>query len=280
MRIASFVGGNGPTYGVVGSQGIFDLGARVDAPNLRSLLATDQLHSAAAGATATVDYALSDVEFLPVIPEPNKILCVGLNYRPHVEETGRDLPQHPLLFCRFSASQVGHERAIVRPRASEKYDFEGELAIIIGQPARHVREADALNYVAGYTAFNDGSIRDFQRHSTHFTAGKNFVASGAMGPWMVTADEISNPANLGLETRVSGALMQSANTADLIFSIAGLISYCSTFTQLLPGDVIATGTPGGVGYARKPPRYLVAGDTVEITIDEIGTLRNTVVDET
>ncbi len=192
---------------------------------------------------------------------------------------GREPPKYPWLFVRWPDSQVGHRQPLVKPFASEKYDFEGELAVIIGKPARHVRAADALNYVAGYSCFMDGSVRDWQNHGSQFTPGKNFKSSGSFGPWLVTTDEIADPATLNLETRLNGQLMQKASLADLCFDVPALIEYCSTFTELQPGDVISTGTPGGVGFARKPPVWLQAGDTIEVAIDGIGVLQNPVVAE-
>ena len=223
--------------------------------------------------------ALRDVELLPVIPCPGKILCVGLNYRAHVIETGREPPEYPLLFTRFAESQVGHGAPLVRPRASTRFDYEGELAVVIGRPARHVARSQALDHVAGFSCFNDGSIRDWQRHSTHFTAGKNFDASGAFGPWLVTRDEIPDPATLYLRTRVNGIEVQSAAVSDLVFDVPTLIEYISTFTRLMPGDVLVTGTPSGVGAYREPRLWLGAGDVVEVEIDRIGVLRNAVIDE-
>ncbi len=282
MRIASFSRRGRPSYGVVRAGGIVDAGRQlgVELPDLASVLAADaldELHALAADAEP--DLALADVDFLPVITRPDKILCVGINYRPHVEETGRDAPHRPVLFTRFPGSQVGHRQPLVRPSVSRKFDYEGELAVIIGRRGRHIAPEGALRHVAGYACFNDGSVRDYQRHSSQFTAGKNFARSGGFGPWLTTADEIGDPARLTLETRLNGAVMQSANVADLIFDVPALISYCSTFAELLPGDVIVSGTPGGVGYVRKPPVYLQPGDVVEVDIPGVGVLRNGVVDE-
>jgi len=226
-----------------------------------------------------VIYSASQFRYVPVIPNPDKILCVGVNYRPHIEEMGREVPDHPVVFVRFPASLVGHNEPILRPRASEQFDFEGELAIVIGRRARHVRRDDALDYVAGYCCFMDGSIRDWQRHTPQFTPGKNFHHSGAMGPGIVTADEIPDPSVLQLTTFVNGEVMQRGRVADLVFDISALIEYCSTFSELLPGDIIATGTPGGVGAARTPPVWLQHGDTVEVEIPGVGRLRSPVLDE-
>ncbi len=207
-----------------------------------------------------------------------KILCVGVNYRPHIAEMGREVPDHPVVFTRFPASLVGDGEPLLRPQVSEQYDFEGELAVVIGRPARHVPREDALAYVAGYCCFMDGSVRDWQRHTSQFTPGKNFDRSGAIGP-MVAATDIPDPAVLELTTRVNGEAMQRGRVADLVFDVPTLIAYCSTFTELLPGDVIATGTPGGVGAARTPAVWLRSGDVVEVEIDGIGVLRNPVRDE-
>ena len=220
---------------------------------------------------------LSEIVYLPPIVSPRKILCIGINYESHRIEMGRDKGDHPVVFTRFATTLVGHGEPIVRPRVSERLDYEGELAVIIGKEARHVKADRALEIVAGYACFNDASVRDWQRHTSQFTPGKNFDATGAFGPWMVTADEIPDPSQLELSTRVNGARVQHASTSDMTFSIPQLIEYISTFCTLQPGDVIATGTPGGVGHARKPPRYLVAGDEVETSIDGIGVLRNRVV---
>jgi 2-keto-4-pentenoate hydratase/2-oxohepta-3-ene-1,7-dioic acid hydratase in catechol pathway len=207
-----------------------------------------------------------------------KILCVGVNYRPHIEEMGRDIPDYPVVFTRFASSLVGPGEPVIRPLASEQFDFEGELAIVIGKPARHVSRGDALDYVAGYCCFLDGSVRDWQRHTGQFTAGKNFDRSGAIGP-MVPAADVPDHTALELTTRVNGEVMQRGRVGDLVFDIPQLIEYCSTFTELRPGDVIATGTPGGVGAARTPPVWLRDGDLVEVEISGIGVLRNPVRDE-
>jgi 2-keto-4-pentenoate hydratase/2-oxohepta-3-ene-1,7-dioic acid hydratase in catechol pathway len=222
---------------------------------------------------------LSDVVFEPVIPNPSKILCIGINYASHVKETGRELPKYPMIFTRFADSQVAHGASLVRPKVSSKLDFEGELAVVIGRPARHVSAKDALDHVAGYSCFNDGSIRDWQRHTIQFIPGKNFPRTGGFGPWLVTADEIPDPSALHLTTRLNGTVMQDTDTSDMIFDVPKLIEYCSAFTPLSPGDVIVSGTTGGVGAFREPPLWMKPGDTVEVEISRIGTLRNGIVDE-
>jgi 2-keto-4-pentenoate hydratase/2-oxohepta-3-ene-1,7-dioic acid hydratase in catechol pathway len=206
-------------------------------------------------------------------------MAVGLNYRSHVLEGGRDIPEWPMIFTRFANSQVGHGQAMIKPNASDMFDFEGEMAVIIGKTCRHVSEADALSVVAGYSCYNDGSIRDYQRHTSQFVPGKSFYKSGAFGPWMVTADEIPDPASLTLMTRLNGEEMQRATTDDLLFSIPQLIHYLSTVTELVPGDVIVSGTTGGVGFYRDPQVFMKEGDTVEIELDKIGVLRNPIVNE-
>jgi 2-keto-4-pentenoate hydratase/2-oxohepta-3-ene-1,7-dioic acid hydratase in catechol pathway len=212
-------------------------------------------------------------------PDVNrKILCVGVNYRPHIEEMGREIPEYPVVFVRFPGSLVSDGEPLLRPRVSEQYDFEGELAIVIGKVARHVSRADAYDYIGGYCCFMDGSVRDWQRHTGQFTAGKNFERSGAIGP-MVPAGRIPDPTALQLTTRVNGKVMQEGCIGDLVFDIPALVEYCSTFTELQPGDIIATGTPGGVGAARKPPVWLRDGDRVEVEISGVGVLSNPVQDE-
>jgi 2-keto-4-pentenoate hydratase/2-oxohepta-3-ene-1,7-dioic acid hydratase in catechol pathway len=221
---------------------------------------------------------LSETEWLPPVPDPDKIICFGLNYQAHVSEGGGDAPQFPSLFTRLTNTLVAHEGALVLPKLSEQLDYECELALVIGKAGRHIPRSDAMSYVAGYTCFNDASVRDYQfQHS--LPAGKNFHATGGFGPWLVTYDEIPDPAGLQLRTRINGAEVQHGNTKDLIFDVPELISYVSGFTPLVPGDVISTGTPEGVGFVREPPLWLKPGDIVEIEIDRIGVLRNTVVAE-
>lgn len=282
MRLVSFQRGSSPSYGILSGGGIVDLGARHARrwPDLLAVLdrgALGRLAALAAGRGA--DHALEDVRLLPPLPNPGRILCVGLNYKSHIEETGRRVPAYPTLFTRFPDSQVGHGEAIIRPALSRQHDFEGELAVVIGACGRHVRRRDALRHVAGYSCYNDGSIRDYQAHTSQFTAGKNFWRSGAFGPWLVTADEIPDPGRLWLRTRLNGRLMQSAQTSDLLFDVPALVEYISGIFPLRPGDVISTGTTGGVGRVRNPPVFLRPGDRIEVEIERIGTLANVVRDE-
>jgi len=280
MKAASFLIGGRASYGICRDALVFEAGTALRGrhPDLRSLLAAGELQDLET-CCGGPGVAAEDVEFLPLIPNPDKILCVGVNYRPHVAEMGRELPRWPVVFVRFPGSMTGHGQALIRPRVSEQFDFEGELAVVIGRPARHVSRGDADACIAGYTCLMDGSVRDWQGHTTQFTPGKNFRHSGALGPFLTTRDEAGYPEQLVLETRVNGAIMQQGRIADLIFGIPSLIEYCSTFTELLPGDVIATGTPGGVGAARKPPVWLRAGDRVEVDIGAVGCLSNPVRDE-
>ncbi len=280
MRIASFRTAGVTRVGLVTDRGLVDVSARTGVGSVRALLQRDPgLQALRALPVGAVDFRHDEVQWEPVIPDPGKILCVGINYLTHVRETGREVPKYPMLFTRFSDSQVGHGGALLRPRASERLDYEGELAVVIGRTARAVPAAAAWDFVAGYSAYNDGSVRDFQRHTTQFIPGKNFPCTGGFGPWLVTPDEFGSPADAVLTTRVNGQERQRAPVSDLIFDVPSLIAYCSSFTTLHPGDVLVTGTPGGVGFLREPPEYLRPGDLVEVDITGIGTLRNGVADE-
>ncbi|HET6555313.1 MAG TPA: fumarylacetoacetate hydrolase family protein [Dyella sp.] len=222
----------------------------------------------------------SAVTFLPPCAQPGKIICLGLNYRDHAHEFDFKPPDYPTLFARFASSLIGHGQPLVRPRVSGDLDYEGELAVILGRGGRHIAEQEALDHVFGYTVFNDASVRDYQMRTPQWTIGKNFDGTGAFGPVLVTADELPpGAAGLMLETRLNGKVMQRASTSDMIFSVAQTIAILSEAITLAAGDVIVMGTPSGVGYARKPPVYMKAGDVCEVEIERIGTLRNVVVDE-
>ena len=279
MKFISYRDSNGDSFGVVDDDGgVVDVGRKGPHASLREALAADALDEVAAlVAGAAPDTTLDDVTLLPVIPDPDKIICAGLNYKDHVEEFTRDMPENVTLFARLTNTLVAHGDDIVRPRVSDAFDFEGELTLIIGKGGRHIAEADVLSHIAGYTCFLDGSVRDYQGHSV--TAGKNFHRTGPLGPWMVTSDEIPDPAALELTTRLNGEVVQNSTTDLLIYSIPNIVSYISDFTPLQPGDVIATGTPAGVGNGRTPKLFMKAGDTIEVEISGIGTLRNTVIDE-
>ena len=279
MKLASYLLDGRASYGVVEGKGIIDLGRRIGArhPDLRALItakALDEARTAAAGAKP--DTGLDQIAFLPVIPNPDKIVCVGLNYEEHRVETNRDKTENPALFLRVPGSQVGHGQPLLRPRESKMLDYEGEIAVVIGTGGRRIPESDAWRHIVGYACYNDGSVRDWQRHTVQWTAGKNFARTGPFGPWMVTADDIPPNTVLTLVTRLNGTEMQRATTEMMIFKIPRLINYISTFAELVPGDVIVTGTPGGVGARRTPPVFMNPGDKVEIDIDKVGVLVNTI----
>jgi 2-keto-4-pentenoate hydratase/2-oxohepta-3-ene-1,7-dioic acid hydratase in catechol pathway len=282
MKLASFIVQGRSTYGVVDGDQVIDLESLklTFGTDLKQAIANNRLADLTSVVLASLPrIPLAEVTFLPVIPNPGKVLCIGINYATHVRETGREMPTYPMIFTRFADSQTAHLQPIVRPKASHKLDFEGELAVVIGKPARHVKQADALDYVAGYACYNDGSVRDWQKHTIQFIPGKNFPNTGGFGPWLVTSDEIGDPQDLELTTRLNGEVMQHTSTSDMIFDVRKLIEYCSTFTELAPGDVIVSGTTGGVGAFREPPVWMKPGDEVEIEISRIGILRNSIVDE-
>jgi 2-keto-4-pentenoate hydratase/2-oxohepta-3-ene-1,7-dioic acid hydratase in catechol pathway len=279
MKLASYQIDGEDTFGAVVGDGVVTLDGRKGRfATLRGVLAANGLREiASAVAGKKPDHKLADIRFLPVITNPAKILCVGINYRSHAEETGRDTMSNPQMFLRLTNTLVGHDGEMIRPTVSKNLDFEGELAAVIGKGGRHIKESEALAHIAGYTCFVDGSVRDYQKHSV--TAGKNFIGTGPLGPWMVTADEIPDPTIMTLMTRLNGVEMQRSSTDMLIYSIPRIISYVSDFTPLEPGDVIATGTPAGVGHRRNPPLWMKAGDVLEVEITGIGTLRSRIVDE-
>ena len=280
MKLVSFQTANVASYGVVTDKGIVDLGARLGNKyaDLKSLIAQNALGEVARYLKNPPDHKESDVAWLPVIPNPGKIVCVGLNYEEHRVETGRDKTENPALFLRVAESQVGHRQPILRPRESSHLDFEAEIALIIGKGGRRISQQDCWNHIAGYSCYNDGSVREWQRHTVQWTAGKNFAQTGAFGPWMVTVDEIAPNEVMTLSCRLNGERMQHATTEMMIFKFPKLIEYISAFTPLAPGDVIVTGTPGGVGARRTPPLWMKPGDTVEIEIDKVGVLVNTIAD--
>ena len=278
MKLLSFAAGGENFFGAVNGDGIVTLNQRLGTDSLEAALRAGSIEAMReAGKNATPDRKLADVKFLPVIPQPRKILCAGVNYRAHAAEIGRDLPKQPSIFIRFADTLIGHDGALIRPQLSDNFDYEGELALVIGKAGRHIKAEHALDHVAGYTIFVDGSVRDYQKFSV--TSGKNFPGTGPLGPWLVTADEIPDPSRLMLTTRLNGKQVQHATTDQLIYSIPQIIAFCSDFTALSPGDVIATGTPEGVGHSRKPPLWMKPRDVLEVEISQIGTLRAHVVDE-
>jgi 2-keto-4-pentenoate hydratase/2-oxohepta-3-ene-1,7-dioic acid hydratase in catechol pathway len=280
MKLASYIADGAETYGVVSGDGVISMTNRFGghAASLREALAGDllpQIREAAAHGRA--DHKLSDIKFLPVIPNPEKIFCVGINYKSHAAEHGTEAPKLPNIFTRFVNTLVPHEGEMIRPKVSTNFDFEGELAVVIGRSGRHIKPEDALKHVAGYTCFCDASVRDFTKYS--LVASKNFAGTGPLGPWIVTADEIPDPTKLTLVTRLNGAEMQRSGTDMLIHSIPAIIAFCSVFTPLAPGDIIATGTPDGIGAKRNPPVWMKAGDVLEVEVSGIGTLRTRIADE-
>lgn len=280
MKLLSYEHQGEESFGaLVGDDGVLDLRRALAGryADLQALIAADALAQAAAAAAGHApDLRLQDLRLLPVIPRPGKIWCCGLNYHAHVQETQREVSARPVFFQRVADSQVGHGQAIALPAESSQLDFEGELALIIGRPGRRIAEADAFAHIAGYACYNDGSVRDWQRHTPQWAPGKNFWRTGGFGPWMVSADEIPPGTVMTLVTRLNGQEMQRSTTDLMIHGIAQQIAYLSTVAPLRAGDVIVTGTPGGVGARREPPVWMKPGDVVEIAIDRIGVLRNPV----
>lgn len=279
MRLLTFDAGAGPRVGLANDNGVVDLTARLDVTSLRQLIAGGQIEAAADHGGAAADHGLDDITYLPVIPDPAHIFCIGVNYADHLQEAidaglPRSKTEHPPLFLRFAETLVGHRAPILRSPKVTQLDYECELAVIIGTPGRYIEKANALDHVAGYACFNEASARDWQFHTTQITPGKNFFGTGGFGPWMVTADEIPDPQNLNISTRLNGETLQDANTKDMIFDVAAIIEYVSNLVPLLPGDVIASGTPAGVGFSRDPQIFMQPGDTCEIEIERVGTLVN------
>lgn len=230
--------------------------------------------------TSAVMGSLKDVRFIPLIDRPGKIICLGLNYADHAAEGGHARPEYPSFFMRGPSSLVGHLEPMIRPKASDKFDYEAELAFVVGKTARHLTAQNALECVAGYSVFNDGSLRDYQRKSTQWTIGKNFDATGGFGPWLVTPDELPPGADgLRIQSRLNGQIMQDANTKSFLWGVVETLVLITECMTLEPGDVVITGTPAGVGYARKPPVFMKHGDTLEVEIEGVGVLSNPIVDE-
>ena len=281
MRWLSFSTGGAASFGYVTADGksVVDAGARSDFNTLRDAIEADALGSLSKSLGDQGDLPLDGLTYLPPITNPRKILCVGLNYKAHQEETGRGGEGFPTIFVRFAAAQVAHNAPMIRPKESNTLDFEGEIAMVIGKPGRRIPQTRWTEHVAGYSIYNDGSVREWQRQTSQFTPGKNFAATGGFGPWMMTPDEVGDPQQLELMTRLNGEVMQHATADLMVHGFAELVEYCSTFVELEAGDVIVTGTPGGVGAARKPPVFMDDGDKIEIEVKPIGTLFNPVVGE-
>ncbi len=281
MRLASFITDGAAAYGALTTTGthLCNL-ASAEKPDLRAALRIEGVDGLRArAAAARHDIAVETVRWLPPIPQPGKVLCVGINYAAHGAEAGHGAAPFPSLFARFPDSLVGHGESIQVPRKSPQLDFEAELAMVIGRGGRHLQPDEALAALAGYTCFADNSVRDYQKHNAQVTPGKNFHASGGWGPWLVTTDEVPDVTRLEVVGRLNGREMQRDSVSHLIYSVAKIIAYVSEFTPLLPGDVIATGTPAGVGFLRKPPVFMAAGDVLEVEVGPLGTLRLPVINE-
>lgn len=279
MKLASYIHHGRKSYGIYTEAGIIDLGQKIGQqyPTLKDLLQWDALDVAQQYVDYPADITDKDITFLPVIEEPGKIFCVGMNYAEKRKEFS-ETNNAPTLFIRFPDSQTGHARPVIKPNLTEEFDYEGELAVIIGKAGENINRSDALSHVAGYSCYMDGSVRDWQH--AWFTAGKNWRQTGAFGPYMTTVDEIPDPHALSIQTYLNGMLVQNDSTGSMIHKVADLIAYISTFTMLSPGDVIITGSPGGVGKKRNPPLFMHEGDCVEVAIEKLGRLTNTIVEST
>lgn len=282
MRFASFEINGRTTYGVVRDDGVVDLGRRLpEFPTLKTLIGAGFPASVDAVADGPADFSEAEITYLPPIPDPAHIWCLAINYIDHrdeVADAGRvqDLPKYPALFMRWPDSLVGHNRPIAHPGISEQFDYEGELAVVVGTPGSNISEADAFDHVAGYTILNDGSVRDWQFHTRQITPGKNFHRSGSCGPWLIRKRDVTDVYNLSIKTTVNGKVVQDGNTGDMVHRIERFISYASTILPLCAGDILATGTPSGVGFSRKPPLWLRVGDVCEVGITGLGVLTNVV----
>ncbi|WP_108605341.1 fumarylacetoacetate hydrolase family protein [Aminobacter sp. MSH1] len=283
MKFVSFLRLGRPGFGAVTGNGIVDLTGRLSPEfiSLKHAIAHDLLSNCNEYARdKSAEYSFADVTLLPVIPDPAKIICVGLNYETHRAETRRPEAKYPTIFTRFADTQIAHGQAIPKPKLSEKLDWEGEMAVVIGRGGRNIEVDSALRHVAGYACYNDITVRDWQKHTHQFIPGKNFPGTGAFGPYLVDQEEVGDYRKLPIQTRLNGDLVQDAKLSDLIFPVDELIAYCSQFTPLSAGDVILTGTPGGVGDRMDPPTYMNPGDLIEVEVGLLGTLSNRVEIET
>ena len=281
MKLTSFIRDKTSGYGVVTEDGIIDLSSSIEgASDIKSLLETNSMARAADYASGrSADFPVDEITFLPLIPNATKVICVAVNYLAHAREAGRTIGDYPVLFHRHAQTQVGHQQPLRVPKASEQLDFEGEIAVVIGKGGAHIQPEDALDHVAGYACYNEGSVRDWQFHVHQYSRGKNFNATGGFGPWLVTTDDIPDPDALTVTTRLNGEQMQFGEFNDVAFNIPTLISYVSRALPWCAGDVIVSGTPGGVGFKRTPPIFLTEGDVVEVEVNLVGTLINPVANE-
>ena len=282
MKLTSFIRNGTRGYGAVTDDGICDLTSAINGiSDLKGLLETGGLSRAADVANGRpADFPIEEIEFLPLNPNARKIICVAVNYLAHAREAGRPIGDHPVLFHRHTQTHVGHQQPLLVPKASHQLDFEGEIAVILGKGGAHIKPEDAMDHVAGYSCYNEGSVRDWQFHVHQYSMGKNFNATGGFGPWLVTTDDIPDPDALTVTTRLNCEQMQFGEFNDVAFNIPTLISYVSRALPWCAGDVIVTGTPGGVGFKRTPPIFLTEGDSVEVDVNLVGTLVNSVQNET
>ena len=281
MKFISYLHNDEDKFGILDNDLITDLTGKISgATSLKDLILKKGISEAKKYASANPgNLSVNDIKYLPLIPNPGKIICVGLNYSEHVKETNRTVEENPVIFHRFPESQTAHLQPIQRPIASDNLDFEGEMAVIMGEGGKHIKPEDALKHIVGYSCYNESTIRDWQRHTRQFGMGKNFEKTGSFGPHMVLAENISDYTKLSIQTRLNGKVMQDAKLSQLIFDIPTLISYISKAIPWRAGDVLVTGTPGGVGFKRKPPIFMKEGDQVEVEISEIGILSNIIKDE-
>tara|TARA_Y100001970_G_scaffold289973_1_gene422004 strand:+ start:954 stop:1805 length:852 start_codon:yes stop_codon:yes gene_type:complete len=281
MKFVSFLHDGQAKFGISDDKNITDLTGKIKgASTLKELIANKNLKEAKEyGKKNPGKISLDQIEYLPVIPNPGKIICVGLNYSEHVKETGRTVEQNPVIFLRVPESQTAHKQPIQRPKVSTNLDYECEMAVIMGDAGKHIKPEDSLNHIVGYSCYNESTVRDWQQHTRQFGMGKNFEKTGSFGPHMVLAENISDYTKLSIQTRLNGKVMQDAKLSQLIFDIPTLISYVSKAIPWRAGDVLVTGTPGGVGFKRKPPVFMKEGDQVEVEISEIGILSNIIKDE-
>lgn len=282
MKLISYRKAGQALYGAVSGEGVIELSHRFpQAPDLASFLADASFLAKARQVVenAQPDYTYSDIQLESVIPNPGKVICVGINYVAHAEEAGRKVGKYPVIFQRFAETLLPHGEALVRPKVSSEFDFEAELAVVIGKGGAHIAPEDAMDHVAGYTCFNDASVRDWQFHTHQYGMGKTFRKTGALGPWLVPASEIADYRELVVRGVLNGEQLQEGQLSELAFDIPHLISYVSQALPWNPGDILATGTPSGIGFKRTPPIFLKPGDVFEVVITQIGTLSNTVIDE-
>ncbi|WP_433868120.1 fumarylacetoacetate hydrolase family protein [Ralstonia wenshanensis] len=282
MKLVSYHRDGKPSFGAIAGKGVVDLATRLrGVVDLASLVADDEAMAEAQRfvGQAEADFLLEQVQLAPVIPRPGKVICVGINYVAHAAEAGRTVGKYPVIFQRYAQTLLAHGQPLIRPTVSDNFDFEAELAVVIGRGGAHIAPEDAMKHVAGYTCFNDASVRDWQFHTHQYGMGKNFRGTGALGPWLVTADEIPDYRELTIEGRLNGEKMQTGKLSELAFDIPSLISYVSRALDWQPGDILATGTPSGIGFKRQPPIFLKAGDTFEVIIPGVGALSNTVANE-